>query len=226
MKAAKAEKRGTILLLWAGGLMVLGILTAAVLNLYVIRTTADRIFASQVPESGADCILILGAGVRADGSPSDMLSDRVQTGLSLYRSGAAPKLLMSGDHGRTDYDEVACMLSLALEDGVPAEDVFLDHAGFSTYESLVRAKEVFGAERVVIVSQKYHLHRALYIADSLGLDAVGVSADLRSYRGQRMRDIREAAARVKDVLSVWLEADPTYLGETIDLSGDGRVTQE
>ena len=226
MKAAKAEKRGTILLLWAGGLMLLGILTAAVLNLYVIRTTADRIFASQVPEGGADCILILGAGVRADGSPSDMLSDRVQTGLSLYRSGAAPKLLMSGDHGRTDYDEVACMLSLALEDGVPAEDVFLDHAGFSTYESIVRAKEVFGAERIVIVTQEYHLYRALYIAEKLGLEALGVSADLRSYAGQSLRDVREIVARSKDVLAVWLGAEPAYLGDPVDLTGDGTVTQE
>ena len=214
-------------ILWVIGILgILGILTALLLNLYVVRSTEDRIHTDQLPADGADCILVLGAGVRPDGSPSDMLFDRVQTGLSLYHSGTAPKLLMSGDHGQTDYDEVACMLSLAREDGVPAEDIFLDHAGFSTYESLVRAKEVFGAQRVVIVTQKYHLHRALYIADSLGLEAVGVSADLRSYRGQRMRDAREAAARVKDVLSVWLGAEPTYLGDTIDLSGDGRVTQE
>ena len=118
------------------------------------------------------------------------------------------------------------MLSLALEDGVPAEDVFLDHAGFSTYESIVRAKKVFGAQRIVIVTQKYHLHRALYIADALGMEAVGIPADLRSYAGQSMRDLREVIARAKDTLTVFIGVSPTYLGDTIDLSGDGTVTQE
>ncbi|MBR4959746.1 MAG: YdcF family protein [Clostridia bacterium] len=226
MKKSKPKTRLTGLLRVIGILGVLGLLTVGLVNLYVVKSTEDRICSVQEPEGGADCILVLGAGVRPDGTPSDMLCDRVQTGLALYRSGTAPKLLMSGDHGQADYNEVACMLDIALEDGVPAQDVFLDHAGFSTYESLVRAKEVFGAQRVVIVTQKYHLHRALYIADALGLEAVGMSADLRSYRGQRMRDIREAAARVKDVLAVWFDADPTYLGKPIDLSGDGRVTQE
>lgn len=206
---------------------LLGGLAILCLNLYVVRSTADRIFpAEEYAGLPADCILVLGAGVRPDGSPSDMLYDRLQTGFSLYQNGAAPKLLMSGDHGRSDYDEVACMLETALTDGIPSEDIFLDHAGFSTYESIVRAKEVFGAERVAIVTQSYHLHRALYIADSLGLEAVGVSADLRSYRGQFMRDARETAARVKDVFSVWFDAKPTYLGDPIALSGDGRITQE
>lgn len=212
---------GGCILFLAGVLAVLG------MNFAVIRTAEDSIFAPDAVPAGAwDCILVLGAGVRPDGSPSDMLYDRVRTGLDLYHGGAAPKLLMSGDHGRTEYDEVSCMLSLALEDGVPAEDVFLDHAGFSTYESLVRAKEVFGAERLVIVTQEYHLYRALYIAEKLGMEAVGVPADLRSYRGQLMRDVREAAARAKDVLAVWVGAEPAYLGEKIGLTGDGTVTQE
>lgn len=208
-------------------LCLLGIFTAAGMNLAVVKAAEDRIRTEEDVLAGEwDCVLVLGAGVRADGSPSDMLRDRVQVGLELYHRQAAPKLLMSGDHGRKGYDEVGCMLSLALEDGVPAADVFLDHAGFSTYESLVRAKEVFGAERIVIVTQKYHLYRALYIAGKLGLDAVGVPADLHTYGGQSMRDVREVAARAKDVLAVWLGAEPTYLGEAIPLSGDGRVTQE
>ena len=212
-------------------LCILGILGAAAalaVNLYVVKSTEDRILSPEMLSEGdlRDCVLILGAGVRPDGSPSDMLYDRVKTGLTAYHGGAAPKLLMSGDHGREEYNEVGCMLTLALEDVVPAEDVFLDHAGFSTYESLVRAKEVFGADSVVIVTQEYHLYRALYIAGKLGMDAVGVSADLRPYAGQAMRDVREVAARVKDVLTVWLGAEPTYLGEAIDLTGDGTITQE
>ena len=212
------------------GILILGILgglAALLASLYVVKTTEAQILASDAAVTGEwDCVLVLGAGVRPDGSPSDMLYDRVRTGLDLYHGGAVPKLLMSGDHGRSEYDEVGCMLGLALEDGVAAADVFLDHAGFSTYESLVRAKEVFGAESLVIVTQKYHLHRALYIAEALGMDAVGVSADRRRYAGQFMRDIREIIARGKDVLSVWFGAEPAYLGDTVDLSGDGTVTQE
>ena len=206
---------------------VAGILAAAGVSMAMIRQTEDRILpADSIPDGEWDCVLVLGAGVRPDGSPSDMLYDRVQTGLAVYGNGAVSKLLMSGDHGQTHYDEVGCMLDLALEAGVPPEDVFLDHAGFSTYESVVRAREVFGADRMVIVTQKYHLHRALYIAEKLGVDAVGVSADLRPYAGQSMRDVREMIARVKDVLTVWLGVAPAYLGEAIDLSGDGTVTQE
>ncbi|MBQ8402778.1 MAG: YdcF family protein [Clostridia bacterium] len=206
---------------------VLGGLAVSGVNLYVVERTEDRIVSPEtIPAGDWDCVLVLGAGVRPDGSPSHMLYDRVRTGLDIYQAGTVPKLLMSGDHGTAEYDEVGCMLDLALEDGVPPEDVFLDHAGFSTYESLVRAKEVFGADSLVIVTQEYHLYRALYIADALGLEACGVSADLRTYAGQFLRDVREAAARVKDVLSVWIGADVTYLGDAIDLSGDGTVTQE
>lgn len=221
------KKRIRRLLTFMLALCLLGIFAAVGMNLAVVKTAADRIRTmDRIPAGEWDCILVLGAGVRPDGSPSDMLNDRVQVGLELYHRQAAPKLLMSGDHGQKDYDEVACMLSLALDDGVPAADVFLDHAGFSTYESIVRAKEVFGAERIVIVTQEYHLYRALYIAEKLGLEALGVSADLRSYAGQSLRDVREIVARSKDVLAVWLGAEPAYLGDPVDLTGDGTVTQE
>ena len=120
---------------------------------------------------GIDCILVLGCGVREDGKPSDMLRDRLTRGLALYDAGAAPKLLMSGDHGRADYDEVNTMKAVAVTAGVPSADVFMDHAGFSTYESIYRAKEIFEAKRIIIVTQEYHLYRALYLAEKLGLDA-------------------------------------------------------
>ena len=150
---------------------------------------------------GIDCIVVLGCGVRPDGQPSDMLADRIAQGVALYEKGASPKLLMSGDHSRSDYDEVNTMRNVAVEAGVPADDVFMDHAGFSTYESMYRARDVFGAKRIVIVSQRYHLYRALYVAERLGLDAYGVSADLRPYAGQETREVREILARVKDFLT-------------------------
>ena len=147
---------------------------------------------------GVDCIIVLGCQVRADGSLSDMLHDRLARGVEVYHVGASGKLLMSGDHGRTNYDEVGAMKRFAVENEVPSEDVFMDHAGFSTYETIYRAKEIFQAKKVVIVTQEYHLYRAIYIAEQLGLDAYGVSADLRSYRGQVKRDFREVLARCKD----------------------------
>lgn len=146
--------------------------------------------------------------------------------MELYEAGAAPKLLMSGDHGREEYDEVNAMKQFALEKGIASADVFMDHAGFSTYESLYRAKEVFGAEKIIIVTQRYHLYRALYIADRLGLEAVGVAADQRSYAGQTRRDIREVLARNKDFLTGIFRPEPTYLGEMIPIFGDGDLTND
>lgn len=185
-----------------GILCLCGVLVVTGINLWVISTTKDRVYdVTDLPElSEYDCILVLGAGVKPDGSPSDMLYDRVSTGLTLYHAGGEPVLLMSGDDSGADYNEVGCMLSLALADGVPETDVWLDHKGFSTSESITRAQSEFGVQKVVIVTQSYHLYRALFLADRWGLDAIGVSADLRSYRGQLWREAREAAARVKDAL--------------------------
>ena len=180
----------------------------------------------QAAKTGAECILVLGAGVRADGSPSDMLRDRLEYALDLYRAGAAPKILMSGDHGRKEYDEVNAMKDYALAAGVPSEDVFMDHAGFSTYVSLYRARDVFQARRVLIVTQEYHLYRALYIAQALGLEAWGVAADPQPYRGQLYREFREVLARDKDFFLCLFQPEPTFLGEAIPVSGSGDATND
>lgn len=215
---------GLILALLAvcGGVLMLGV------NGYVVLSTKNQILlsseAAELPD--VDCILVLGCRVYEDGTPSHMLEDRLRRSVELYRAGAAPKLLMSGDHGQREYDEVGTMKQYALAEGVSSQDVFMDHAGFSTYESLYRAKEIFGVEKVIIVTQEYHLHRALQIARALGLEAYGVSADYRSYTGQLMRDIREIMARNKDVLSTIFLPKPTYLGEKIPISGDGDVTND
>lgn len=196
-------------------------------NGYVIYKTKDRIItAEEAADYDADCILVLGCLVKDDGTPSNMLHDRLQRSVELYEAGAGKKLLMSGDHGQADYDEVNTMKRFAVERGVPSEDVFMDHAGFSTYESLYRAKEVFGVKKVVIVTQKYHLYRALYIAQSLGLEAVGVAADYRSYTNQIYREVREVLARDKDFVTSILKPKPTYLGEMIPISGNGDDTND
>lgn len=198
-----------------------------ILNARIKESTAPRILTvAQAAQLDADCILVLGAGVRDDGSPSHMLEDRLKRGIELHEAGASAKLLMSGDHGRAGYNEVGVMKSFAVAEGIADSDVFMDHAGFSTYESLYRARDVFGAEKIVIVTQEYHLYRALYVAEQLGLEAYGVSADLRTYVGQPIRELREIAARVKDALWCVIRPEPTYLGEVIPISGDGNATND
>ena len=213
------------LLIIAAVLAALAAGTVFVPDIIVVSSAKDRIItADEAAElQDTDCVLVLGAGVR-NGSPTPMLRDRLITGISLYKSGAAPKIIMSGDHGREDYDEVNVMKSYAVENGVPDSDVFMDHAGFSTYDSVYRAKAVFEADSIIIVTQKYHLYRALYIAERLGVNAVGVSADLDDYSGQLKRDLREIAARDKDFFSCLFKPEPKYLGEKIPVSGDGNIT--
>lgn len=205
-----------------GGALVLGI------NGYVILSTKNQILSPQQAAAleNADCVLVLGCRVYEDGTPSHMLEDRLRRGVELYRAAAAPKLLMSGDHGQQTYDEVNAMKAYAVAEGIASADVFMDHAGFSTYESLYRAKEIFGVEKIIIVTQGYHLHRALHIANRLGLEAYGVASDYRGYAGQLMRDIREILARNKDFVTGIFLPEPTYLGEKIPISGDGDVTND
>ena len=194
---------------------------------YVKLSTKDMIVNSEnVMEGEYDCILVLGAGVWSGGRPSHMLADRMDVAIGAYEAGGAPKLLMSGDHGRKEYDEVNVMKDYAINAGVPSEDVFMDHAGFSTYESIYRARDVFLAKRVLIVTQGYHLYRALYVARSLGLDAEGVAADLRTYKGQSYYSLREVLARCKDFAMCIFKPLPTYLGETIPVSGSGDLTND
>ena len=213
------------LLIIAAVLAALAAGTVFVPDIIVVSSAKNRIItADEAAElENTDCVLILGAGVR-DGNPTPMLRDRLITGISLYKTGVAPKIIMSGDHGREDYDEVNVMKSYAVENGVPDSDVFMDHAGFSTYDSIYRAKAVFEADSIIIVTQKYHLYRALYIAERLGVNAVGVSADLDDYSGQLKRDLREIAARDKDFFSCLFKPEPKYLGEKIPVSGDGNIT--
>ena len=173
-----------------------------------------------------DCILVLGCGVKDNGVPSDMLRDRLIRSIDLYKNNAAPKLLMSGDHGKTDYNEVGTMKNFAIDSGINSEDIFMDHAGFSTYESIYRAKEIFGAEKIIIVSQEYHLYRALHIAECFGLEAYGVAADYHTYGGQAYREVREILARAKDFVTSLFKPEPTYLGEFISIKGNGDLSND
>lgn len=225
------KKRNKLFLKVMCVLLCLGLLGGIglfAINGMVKASAKSRILSSETAAQlqDVDCILVLGCGVWGDGQPSHMLEDRLKRSLEMYQLGASDKILMSGDHGQVGYDEVNVMKTFAVDAGVPSEDVFMDHAGFSTYESMYRAKEVFQAKKILIVSQEYHLYRAIYIARQLGMDAYGVAADYRSYVGQSARDLREMLARVKDVGSCLLKTKPTYLGEAIPIWGDGNLTND
>lgn len=195
------------------------------IDYYVVKSTEKYILTPETAGEGYDCILVLGCGVHGD-TPSHMLEDRLLQGIELYEYGASEKMLMSGDHGKENYDEVNVMKDFAVERGVSAENIFMDHAGFSTYESMYRAKEIFTAEKILIVTQDYHLHRAIYDARAMGMEAYGVASNPRTYAGQLYRDIREILARNKDFLYCIIKPEPTYLGEEIPVQGNGNVTND
>lgn len=196
-------------------------------NFYVVFSNKDKIItvdeAKQLED--VDCILVLGAGVYGN-QPRPMLEDRILRGIELYNNNVSNKIIMSGDHMQEDYDEVNVMKTYAINEGVPSNDIFMDHAGISTYDSLYRAKEIFEAKKVVIVTQEYHLYRALYIAKSLGIEAYGVSSNLRDYPGQLKREIREILARDKDFVKALLKPNSTYGGDVIPVTGDGNITND
>jgi len=197
------------------------------INGYVVFKYRERIITvEEAKAKDVDCILVLGAAVWGGTRPSPMLQDRLDKGIELYNQGASPRMLMSGDHGGQYYDEVNVMKNYAMDAGIEDSHIFMDHAGFSTYESMIRAKEVFEVDSVIIVTQGYHLSRALYIANELGLEAYGVASDPRKYNGQFYRDLREMAARVKDFGTALLKPQPTYLGEVIPISGSGEATND
>lgn len=224
LKLTKRKKR---VLLVICGVTFITVASPFIINVYVKYSVKSRLITvEEAAELKADCILVLGCGLNQDGTPSPMLGDRLQVGTRLYEEGASARLLMSGDHGREDYDEVNAMKTYAVDRGIPSENIFMDHAGFSTYESIYRARDVFKAKKIILVSQKYHLYRGLYIARALGLDAYGVAADMQSYAGQKYYETREVVARVKDFLTSIFKPRPTFLGEAIPVNGNGDITND
>ena len=220
------KKWGKRMVWLIAGLALAGILTLYGCGRYVSAVAAPYILQNRADAPGCDAVLVLGARVYDNGRPSPTLADRLDAAIELYRSGKAPKIIASGDHGTTEYDEVAGMLQYLLEHGSPREDNFLDHAGFNTYDAVYRAKAVFCVQSVLISTQAFHIGRAVDMARRLGLDAWGVpSPDRVTYRTYNR--LREGLARVKAVLETdLLHRKPRYLGEPIPVWGDGSVTQE
>ena len=172
-----------------------------------------------------DCILVLGAGIRYN-KPTPMLEDRLLTGINLYNNKISNKILASGDHMNKNYDEVNVMKDYLISRKIPSSDIFMDHAGISTYDSIYRAKHIFKAKKIIIITQKYPLYRALYIAKTLNIEAYGVASNPRIYANQLPRDIREFLARTKDFIKVHLKLKSKYLGEEILLTENGNITND
>ena len=202
------RRKITIALICLLSIVAMALTAVFSISLSIKSVTAEKIISVGDAASleDVDYILILGAGLKNDGSPSDMLTDRLLTGIDLINKAEANKLLLSGDNSGSKYNEVGAMKEFVLDRGIGSDIIVLDNEGFSTYESLYRAKYEFGAEKIVIITQEYHLHRALYIAREFGIEAYGVSADIRAYRGQTYRDIREHLARCKDFFLCLIES--------------------
>ncbi|MDD6154096.1 MAG: ElyC/SanA/YdcF family protein [Eubacteriales bacterium] len=167
------------------------------------------------------CAVVLGAGIINSTTPSPMLKDRLDTGIMLYNKGIVKKLLLSGDNGTVEHNELHVMLYYCKTHGVKAEDIFCDHAGFSTYETFCRAKSVFQVDRALVVTQSYHLTRALYDAQAKGIKALGVASDQEVYSGSGARNLREIGARIKDYIYCAINKKPTYGGDPIPITGSG-----
>lgn len=200
----------------------------AVANLWILATTKSVIYHDLAKVPAKQVALVPGARVYRSTTVSPILADRLHAAYNLYAAKKVQKIIVSGDHGTKYYDEVHAMRDYLLRAGVPAQDIFLDHAGFDTYDSVYRARDIFQAQSMIIVTQEFHLPRALFIAQNLGVDAVGLTADLQDYADSAIvrNGIREPLARVKAFLMVILRLPPTTLGDPIPVTGDGRVTDD
>jgi SanA protein len=209
----------------AGSLALLALLVGAANVVVLLGGRGARDDARAVPH--AQVALVLGAYVQPDGRPSAMLEDRLAAAAALYRDGRVDRVLASGDHGRPDYDEVNAMRRELVRLGVPDRDVFTDHAGFDTLDSVVRARKVFGVRSAVVVTQPFHMARALWLARHAGLDATGLEAGAGKSYGSKgtVAGVRELLARTKAVADVVTGARPAFLGPRVDIDGDARASR-
>ena len=187
-----------------------------------ITITADE--KARIKELDPECAIVLGAGLNGPETPSMMLRDRLDLAVYMYKHKLVPRLLLTGDNGQVQHNEIHVMLKYCLDAGVPPEDIFCDHAGFSTYESMYRADYIFNVKRAVVITQYYHLFRALWLADGFGIEALGAASDQQQpYPHQKYRNSRENLARVKDYFMVMAKPKPKYLGEPFPITGDDSI---
>jgi vancomycin permeability regulator SanA len=207
---------------------ILFVISFTAINLYILQVARDN---THTPEhfssdNSIDAIIVLGAAMYNSG-PSLMLRDRLDAAISLYEIGVSDRILVSGDHGQDDYNEVEGMRTYLLAAGIPDMHIFMDHAGFDTYSSMYRAKDIFLIDTAIISTQEFHLYRAVYLARRLGIDASGVICDKHDYLFMGKNELRESFARVKACFQAeLLHSQPRYLGDPIDIHGSGINTHD
>lgn len=196
------RKNIRIIVVSALAFVILLLLFVTVVNAVVVNSTKNNIVSDADNLDGIECIVVLGAGLKSNGQPSDMLKDRLDCAVELYNIGVSDIIVLSGDCSGAEYDEVSAMYAYCMEQGIPESALIKDNYGFSTFESIDNVIIEFEYRKIIIVTQKYHLYRALYIAEKFGAEAYGYTADVRQYKGQLFRDMRECAARTKDFVKV------------------------
>ncbi len=229
MSKRKSKKKPIKKILLIVLLAIVGFVLVCVgFNVYVSIKASKYIVSDKndIPEK-VDAIIVPGAGLAADGTPGTVLKDRLDNAIKLYNEGVSDRILMSGDHGEEYHNEVRAMKDYAIEAGVPSEHIFMDHAGFTTYETMIRARDVFRVKTCVISTQKYHLIRAVYTARGLGLKAWGIHSGFHISSAKFLvLEAREFLARIKAVFSITFEPPPTYTGDEIPITGNGDVTND
>jgi len=225
------KKKGKLINMLIISFMILVtiVVMSSLLVINVVKSYGEKFIISEdkLPKD-CDAIIVLGAGIKDDGTPSDILVDRLETSKEVYSAGASDTFILSGDHGREEYNEVKAMKEYIITDDINEERIFLDHAGFSTYDTMYRAKEIFKVKKVIIVTNEYHLPRALYLARKMGIDAYGIASDKRNYLYIYNYKKREKLAQLKDFVYInILKPKPEFLGESIPVdNSDGRITDD
>ncbi len=206
--------------------LILICLTIVVATNYFVKSQTENLISSSekdIPK--VNVAIIFGAGINGN-KPSKYLKDRLDAGISLYKSNKVNKLLLSGDNGRNEHDELTVMKLYCYENGVDSTKIYIDYAGFDSYSTMYRAKEIFKVGTAILVSQKYHLNRCVYIGNKLGIKSYGFSADNGTYLGYKYVSFREYLAITKSVFDIWRNRKPKYLGEPVDINGSSNYTKD
>ncbi|WP_291288005.1 ElyC/SanA/YdcF family protein [Flavobacterium sp.] len=206
-------------------LAILGLIIIVSVNLYVKSSTRDLIYpsATQLPKNEVG--IIFGAGINGD-QPSKYLKDRLDAGILLYQTHKIDKILLSGDNGRDEHDELTVMKNYCYQHGVDTTKIYVDYAGFDTYSTMFRAKSIFNVKSATLVSQEYHLNRAVYIGQKLGVQSVGFSANEGEYLGYKYVTFREYGSIFKAFFDVLRNREPRFLGNPIDINGVSNYSKD
>lgn len=206
-------------------LSILGVIVIVSVNLYVKSSTDDLIYSTTTPLPKNEVGIIFGAGINGD-QPSKYLKDRLDAGILLYQTHKIEKILLSGDNGRDEYDELTVMKNYCYKHGVDTTKIYVDYAGFDTYSTMYRAKHIFKVKSATLVSQKYHLNRAIYIGVKLGIKSVGFSANKGEYLGYKYVTFREYGSIFKAFFDLMRNREPRFLGNPIDINRVSNYSKE